>query len=82
MAERVEIVEQVDGLFRIIALNVLRRTPGVFFDTVPVAAIPRIDGIDRVFHDRGAYSPGSVGEIERPWYWHPHQQDHLIVLHG
>jgi hypothetical protein len=33
-------------------------------------------------HGPGAASPGAVGEVERPWYMHPHQDDHLIVLHG
>jgi hypothetical protein len=65
-----------------VALNALRRTESVMFDTVPVPAITRIDAIDRVIHERGALSPGTVGDVERPWYMHPHQEDHLVVLHG
>lgn len=76
------VFDEVSGLYRIIRLRVLRRTPGVCFDVVPRGALPRIDAIDRVLHDRGAVSPGPVGDVERPWYMHPHQDDNLIVLHG
>lgn len=38
--------------------------------------------MDRVLHDKGAHSPGPVGDVERPWYMHPFQDDNLIVLHG
>jgi hypothetical protein len=41
-----------------------------------------IAAVDRVIHQSGATSPGSVGEAARPWYLHPHQEDHLLVLHG
>ena len=68
--------------YSIIPLQVLRRTPGVLFDNVPLAALPRIDAIDRVLHAAGAVSPGPVGEVARPWYMHPHQDDNLIVLYG
>jgi hypothetical protein len=74
--------EEVPGLYRIIALQPFRRTEGVFFDIVPMAALPRIDGIDRVIHASDALSPGSVVGVERPWYVHPHQEDNLIVLAG
>jgi len=77
-----EILDEVPNLYRVVALRVLRRTPGVFFDCVPVSAFPRIDALDRVIHEGGACSPGAVGEVERPWYMHPHQDDNLIVLHG
>ena len=60
----------------------LRRTPGVSFDYVPVDFFPRIDAIDRVIHKSGAISPGPVGEVLRPWYMHPAQEDNLLVLHG
>jgi hypothetical protein len=76
------ISQQVDGLYRIIPLRVLRKTPGVSFDLVPTEALPHIDGIDRVLHEGGAVSPGAVGEVERPWYMHPSQDDNLVVLHG
>ena len=76
------IVEQVPGLYRIIRMDSLRRTPGVFFDVVPCEMLPRIDACDRVIHEHGATSPGPVGDVKRPWYMHPHQDDNLIVLHG
>jgi hypothetical protein len=75
-------LEEVAGLYRIIPLRVLRKTPGVSFDIVPREALPRIDGIDRVLHKSDAISPGAVGDVARPWYMHPHQDDNLIVLQG
>ena len=77
-----KVLDEVPGLYRVIALDVLRRTPGVFFDNVPMGAFPRIDALDRVIHEGGASSPGAVGQVERPWYMHPHQDDNLVVLHG
>ena len=60
----------------------LRRTASVAFDLLPIHALGRLDAVDRVMHGPGAFSPGSVGEVERPWYMHTHQDDHLLVLHG
>lgn len=77
-----KVFDEVPGLYRVISLKPFRRTPGVFFDNVPVAAVPKIDAIDRVIHEKGAISPGPVGEVARPWYMHPHQDDNLIVLYG
>jgi hypothetical protein len=77
-----EVLDEVPGLYRIVSLKVLRRTPGVLFDLVPIAAIPHIDALDRVIHEKGAISPGKVGDVERPWYMHPQQMDNLVVLHG
>jgi len=82
MADKFEILEEVPGLYRVIGLSVLRRTPGVYFDNVPLGALPRIDAIDRVIHEGAALSPGPVGEVQRPWYMHHHQDDNLVVLHG
>jgi hypothetical protein len=76
------VFQEVPGLYRIIPLRVLRRTPGVAFDLVPRDVLPHIEGIDRVLHEAGAISPGAVGAVARPWYMHPHQDDNLIVLHG
>jgi hypothetical protein len=76
------VFEETAGLYRIIPLRVLRKTPGVSFDMVPPEALPHIEGVDRVMHDGGAVSPGAVGGVARPWYMHPHQDDNLIVLHG
>lgn len=77
-----EIFQEVPGLYRIIPLIPFRRTAGVAFDFVPVAAVPRISAIDRVIHQGGAVSPGPVGGVAQPWYMHPHQDDNLVVLHG
>lgn len=71
-----------EGLYSIIPLGKLRRTPGVTFDFFPMERFPCFDGIDRVVHAPGAYSPGAVAEVARPWYMHTHQQDHLVVMHG
>jgi len=76
------VVDEVAGLYRIIPLNLLRKTPKVTFDCVPLAALSRIDAIDRVLHEGGAVSPGPVGEVARPWYMHPSQDDNLLVLFG
>jgi hypothetical protein len=82
MSRKCEVLEEVPGLFRIVALSPLRRTEGVDFDVVPLDAIDRISAIDRLIHRPGALSPGTVGDVERPWYFHQAQADHLIVLAG
>ena len=79
---RSEILFEVPEFYRVIRLNPFRRTPGVWFDNVPTAALPRIDAIDRVIHERDALSPGPVAGVERPWYMHPCQDDNLVVLFG
>lgn len=76
------IIDEVEGLYRILELTQFRKTPGVVFDIFPMDAVPHIDGIDRVLHEHSAVSPGPVGDIERPWYLHQHQEDNLLVLHG
>lgn len=76
------VVEQVEGVYRVLRLSRLRQTPGVSFDVLPPRLVPRVDAIDRVIHQAGALSPGSVGDVERPWYMHPDQDDHLMVLDG
>ncbi len=82
MQQKSLVFREVEGLYRIIPLRVLRRTPGVAFDLLPVEVFTRIDAIDRVIHEGGAVSPGPVGNVARPWYMHPSQDDNLIVLHG
>ncbi len=77
-----DVIKEVEGLYRVVALKPLRRTPGVRFDVVKLSAMMRIDAIDRVIHTGGAVSPGPVGDVERPWYMHTHQDDNLLVLHG
>jgi len=76
------VIEEVEGLYRIIGLRPLRRTPGVKFDMVELQSLVRIDAIDRVIHKGAAMSPGSVEGVERPWYMHTSQDDNLLVLHG
>jgi len=76
------IVVQQERFWKVIRLVPLRRTPGVCFDMVPMEFLPRIDGIDRVVHEHGAVSPGPVGKVKRTWYYHPFQEDNLLVLHG
>lgn len=76
------VIDEIPGLYRVIALGRLRRTPGVDFHVWTGALLPRIDAVDHVVHTVGAVSPGPVGPVARPWYWHPHQEDHLLVLHG
>ena len=75
-------IQEIKGLYRIIPLTPLRHTPGVCFDVLPGSVVQELNAIDRVIHEGGAVSPGPVGDVERPWYMHPHQDDNLIVLHG
>jgi len=76
------LVEEIERFYKVIKLKPFRRTEGVAFDIFPMQYLPRIDGIDRVIHKSSAVSPGAVGDIARPWYLHPHQEDNLLVLHG
>ena len=82
MSNEMRIFKEIPGFYKIIPLNVFRNTPGVTFDNIPTQAFPRIDAIDRVIHASSAISPGPVGDVARPWYMHPHQDDNLVVLHG
>ena len=78
----IHVIDQVDGLFRIVALNRLRETPGVVFDSLTLADLGDVTVLDRVVHAPGATSPGPVGDVKRPWYMHTAQADNLVVLHG
>lgn len=69
-------------LCTVLPLTLLRKTPGVTFDSMPTELIEKSSGGERVIHQRGAISPGPVGEVLRPWYCHRFQDDHLMVLHG
>jgi len=69
-------------LFEVIPLKPLRHTPGVWFDLVPASLVKEASGVDRVVHHHGALSPGPVEGVERPWYMHQAQEDHLLVMHG
>lgn len=76
------IVKEVEGFYKVIKLKEFRRTKGVMFDIMVKSMIPKIDAIDRVIHEGGAISPGTVDSVEKAWYMHPHQEDNLFVLHG
>lgn len=72
--------EYIDELYRTLPLSVLRETKNVEFDSVP--RICHLDGIDLVSHEPGAISPGAIGKVSHPWYFHPHQSDNLLILEG
>lgn len=76
------LIAEVPGLYRVYSLDIFRKTPGVLFDAFPMEVIPGIDAIDRVLHQGSAHSPSSVGAVDRPWYMHLYQEDHLMVLFG
>ncbi len=82
MKTELDIIDEVPDLYRIIRLIPFRHTKNVAFDIVPMNLLPRISAIDRVIHKSDAISPGLIGDVERPWYMHPYQDDNLIVLHG
>jgi len=75
-------IYEVDGFYQIIQLHNFRSTQGVCFDLIPESFFKGVGSIDRVIHQPGAISPGAVGDVARPWYMHPFQEDKLIVLHG
>ena len=73
---------EVKGLYKVVDLIRFRETKGVRFDIMPKELLKDVAGVDRVIHESNAVSPGSIGDVERPWYMHPHQGDNLLVLHG
>lgn len=76
------IIKEIKGLYHIVEMKLFRKTPGVFFDLYPLETLPHIDSIERVLHERGADSPGAVGDTPLAWYMHEHQADNLVVLYG
>ena len=76
------IIAEVPGFYKVIALQPFRKTEGVSFDILPKDLVPKVDAIDRVIHKHNAVSPGPVGDVQEPWYMHPHQDDNLMVLQG
>jgi hypothetical protein len=76
------IIAEIQGLYKVVALQPFRKTEGVSFDILPRNLVPKVDAVDRVIHKNRAVSPGPVGSISEPWYMHPHQDDNLIVLQG
>ncbi len=77
-----KILDEVKNLYKIIEFKTFRKTPNVIFDIIPMKLFSHISAMDRVIHESGAVSPGPVGEVERPWYMHHHQDDNLIVFSG
>lgn len=77
-----KIIDEIPGLYQVIALEPFRKTEGVTFDILPKDIVSRVHSVDRVIHDREAVSPGPVGGVERPWYMHPAQSDNLLVMAG
>ncbi len=77
-----ESADAIEGLYKVTPLKLYRKTKGVLFDAIPLRNIGPIAAVDRVLHDLGALSPGTVGAVERPWYMHQAQVDNLVVLHG
>lgn len=75
-------IEEIKGFYSITPLTLFRKTEGVVFDLMPKNIIEKTASVDRVLHDKGAVSPGKVGDVQRPWYMHYHQKDNLLVLHG
>lgn len=76
------VIEEIKGLYQIIKLKEFRRTKAVAFDVMVQSMVPKIDAIDRVLHEGPAVSPGAIGDVDRPWYMHTHQDDNLFVLAG
>ena len=66
--------------YEVIPLKKFRNTSKVSFYNVPV--VDNLSAIDLVIHKGDAYSPGRIGDIKRPWYYHPHQIDNLFVTNG
>lgn len=76
------ILEEIEGLYKVIELKEFRRTPGVNFDIMDKSMVPKVDAVDRVIHKGSAISPGPIGDVDITWYMHPHQADNLFVLAG
>ncbi|MBD3329907.1 hypothetical protein GF354_00075 [Candidatus Peregrinibacteria bacterium] len=70
----------MEKFYKIMNVPEFRSTASVKFNRVPM--LPGLTAITRVEHEVDAFSPGSVGEIKRPWYMHQNQEDNLLVLHG
>ncbi len=70
----------MSDLYKIIPAKEFRKTRDVVFHYLSV--LDNLKGLDLVRHAPNALSPGPVGEIENPWYMHPHQTDNLIVFTG
>jgi len=76
------VIKKVEGLFEIVNLKRFRETECVRFDIIPNDFLKNVVGVDRVLHLKNAVSPGSINDVERPWYMHTNQGDNLVVLYG
>jgi hypothetical protein len=77
-----EVIREIPGFYRIVALKLFRRTAGVTFDIVPIELFQKIDAIERVIYEGNASSPARVGDVVRPWFMHIAQDDNIVVLQG
>lgn len=69
-----------NNLFHIYKADILRKTPDVLFNKVPV--FEKIDAIDYVEHAANAVSPSIADKDGDFWYMHTHQEDNLLVIIG
>jgi hypothetical protein len=70
-----------NGMFYIMPAKLLRKTPNVTFNNVPI--VEHLDAIDFVKHEANAISPAIEGRSnETFWYMHTHQADNLLVITG
>ncbi len=76
------IVDEVEGLYKIVEFDVFRITHKATFDMIPLELFAHIDSMDRVIHENDAISPAPMENVPRPWYMHKYQDDNLIVFHG
>jgi len=76
------IIDEVEGLYKVVKFEAFRKTKGVTFDVIPIKALGNVDSVDRVLHSSDAVSPSAIDSVSRPWYMHTHQQDNLVVLSG
>ena len=72
-------MKNIPDFFEIKSLRLLRETKGVDFHTVPT---DDASSITRVMHQPGAQSPGAIDDVANPWYYHPSQEDNILVLYG
>jgi hypothetical protein len=80
MIDRLFNLNSMSNTYKILPADELRKTEDVLFHKVPL--VDGVDALTRVEHGPGAFSPGSVDDVENPWYMHAHQEDNLIVFRG
>jgi hypothetical protein len=57
------IAEEIQNVYKIIPLTILRKTPGIHFDAVSENI--KVDGIDRVVHAADGISPPPSAGVDR-----------------